>query len=90
MKMTHQINSQLSSDQSAKSLKNDNPTNNNKDTNQGVKCALGEKSIFYDQDWNPEGLAPPGQRNIPYSPLTFQRKFNCAPHLDGLSNIPPP
>lgn len=37
---------------------------------------LGSKSIFYDPEWNPKGLAPPGFRNISYNPITFTRKQN--------------
>lgn len=35
---------------------------------------LGSKSIFYDPEWNPKGVAPPGFRNVAYNPTTFTRK----------------
>ncbi|CCF59864.1 hypothetical protein KAFR_0I00830 [Kazachstania africana CBS 2517] len=49
--------------------------------------SLGKKSIFYDKDWNPDGIAPKGYRNIPHNPTTFVRKTRLTPQLSGLSNI---
>lgn len=54
--------------------------NNNKRTDGG----LGKKSIFYDPDWNPEGIPPPGERQIAYNQATFKRKTELRPRLVGL------
>lgn len=52
---------------------------------------LGSKSIFYDPDWNVEGKAPPGFKNIPYNERTFTRRNeNVARKLAGLTDIKPP
>ncbi|QLL32574.1 hypothetical protein HG536_0D00960 [Torulaspora globosa] len=52
---------------------------------------LGPKSIFYDPDWNAEGKAPSGFKNIPYNERTFTRKNeSVAQQLAGLTNIKPP
>lgn len=44
-----------------------------------------KKSIFYDPEWNPEGIEPIGERNVPYNPVTFKRKNELNPRLAGLS-----
>ncbi|AQZ09520.1 AIM4 (YBR194W) [Zygosaccharomyces parabailii] len=52
--------------------------------------ALGSRSIFYDPEWNPEGKAPPGFKNVPYNPSTFTRKPGSLPsHTLGLDIKPP-
>lgn len=52
---------------------------------------LGSRSIFYDPDWNTEGIAPPGFKNIPYSERTFIRKDeNVTRQLSGLTDIKAP
>ncbi|QLQ79450.1 hypothetical protein HG537_0C00970 [Torulaspora globosa] len=53
--------------------------------------SLGSKSIFYDPDWNAEGRAPPGFKNIPYNKRTFTRRNDkVARQLAGLTDIKPP
>ena len=51
---------------------------------------LGTKSIFYDAEWNPEGEAPSGYRNVPYNPFTFKSRVEIKPELLGLEDIPLP
>ncbi|CUS24474.1 LAQU0S16e02520g1_1 [Lachancea quebecensis] len=51
---------------------------------------LGERSIFYDREWNPEGKAPSGYKNVPYNQHTFKRKSRAEPQLQGLNSIPLP
>lgn len=52
---------------------------------------LGTKSIFFDSDWNPDGEAPQGHKNIPYNQNTFKRKEGTFhPKLAGLDDIPLP
>ena len=48
---------------------------------------LGRRSIFYDPDWNADGQAPEGFRNIPYNPTTFKRRGPLITRLAGLDNI---
>lgn len=56
-----------------------------KDATQRTNSSLGRKSIFYDPDWNPEGIPPPGERQIAYNPATFKRKTELKARLAGLS-----
>ncbi|CAR23594.1 Aim4p [Lachancea thermotolerans CBS 6340] len=51
---------------------------------------LGERSIFYDHEWNPEGKAPSGYKNVPYNQYTFKRKSKVEPKLQGFKSIPFP
>lgn len=44
-----------------------------------------KKSIFYDPDWNVEGIPPPGEKFIPYNPNTFKRRNGLKTRLAGLS-----
>ncbi|GAV46969.1 hypothetical protein ZYGR_0C00110 [Zygosaccharomyces rouxii] len=47
---------------------------------------LGSKSIFYDPEWNPKGLAPPGFKNVAYNPATFTRKQSSLQrHMLGIN-----
>lgn len=50
-------------------------------------AVLGQRSIFYDPDWNADGQAPEGFRNIPYNPKTFKRRGPLITRLAGLDNI---
>lgn len=56
-----------------------------KDDTRKIDGSLGRKSIFYDPDWNPEGIPPPGERQIAYNLATFKRKIELKPRLAGLS-----
>ncbi|CCK68046.1 Aim4p KNAG_0A03660 [Huiozyma naganishii CBS 8797] len=48
---------------------------------------LSSKSIFFDPDWNPEGRAPLGHKNISYNFATFNRRLELEPKLSGLHNV---
>jgi len=48
---------------------------------------LGKKSIFYDPDWNKEGIAPPGCKNVKYNEMTFRKGKTTTPRLCGLNDI---
>lgn len=48
---------------------------------------LGKKSIFYDEEWNPEGLAPPYCKNVKYNHATFVRRSVLKPRLADLHDI---
>ncbi|SMN19601.1 similar to Saccharomyces cerevisiae YBR194W AIM4 Protein proposed to be associated with the nuclear pore complex [Maudiozyma saulgeensis] len=48
---------------------------------------LGKKSVFYDPDWNEEGVAPPGCKNVRYNEATFKRRRVVTPRLCGLNDI---
>ncbi|CCE64690.1 hypothetical protein TPHA_0I01860 [Tetrapisispora phaffii CBS 4417] len=55
-------------------------------TNDVVK--LGDKSIFYEEEWNPNGFAPLNVRNLSYNPSTFVRRGKeVITKLCGLQNI---
>lgn len=51
---------------------------------------LGNKSIFYDPDWNVEGVAPLGCRNVRYNESTFVRRAKIEARTEGLTDIQPP
>ena len=55
------------------------------DTEEPSKKPSGKKSIFYDPDWNLEGIPPPGEKFIPYNPITFKRRNELKTRLAGLS-----
>lgn len=48
---------------------------------------LGSKSIFYDPDWNVEGVAPPGCRNVRYNKSKFVRRTKIEVRTEGLTDI---
>lgn len=48
---------------------------------------LGENSIFYDSEWNPEGVAPPNCRNVKYNRATFVRRTAIKPRPADLQDI---
>lgn len=54
-------------------------------TEQLSKKPSGKKSIFYDPDWNIEGIPPSGEKFIPYNPNTFKRRNELKTRLAGLS-----
>lgn len=56
---------------------------------------LGTKSIFFDPEWNPKGIAPRGHKNIPYNPFTFKPKEAGKGQaneveIEGIEDIPLP
>ncbi|SCW03608.1 LAFE_0G14224g1_1 [Lachancea fermentati] len=61
-----------------------------KNKNDNSTMELGERSIFYDVEWNPQGVAPFGLRNIPYNPRTFKVKEPVEAILCDLKDIPVP
>ena len=58
-----------------------------KDNNSEDNDVLGDKSIFYAPDWNIDGAAPPGCRNVRYNEPTFVRRTKIQPRTEGLSDI---
>lgn len=48
---------------------------------------LGKKSIFYDPDWNPDGVAPENCKNITYNKETFIRRKPVKVRLGYIDEI---